>query len=228
MKIGKKFGIMAAGVLLMAAGASRVRGESIPIPNGSFESPQTAFVDVNINAWQKAPKPLWYDESGGYFWAQLTGVFLNVAPTDPEYIDNCDGQQAAWLFAVPEVELFQDLAATFQVGQAYQLTVGVVGGLGNMKDGVPLEIRLYYRDANDARVTIGATTFIYRAGGSPLNHFQDVQLDLSAVRNTDPWAGKKIGVQIVSTLTLADLDPKTGKAGGYWDIDNVRLVQACP
>ncbi len=198
---------------------------TIDVPNGSFESPQTAFVDVNIASWQKPPKPVWYDESGGYLWSQLTGVFLNVAPPDPSYIDNCDGMQAAWLFAVPEVELYQDLAATFQAGQCYHLVVGVLGGPGNMKDGASLEVRLFYRDASNTRVTVGATAFTYLAADARLNHFQDVRLDLSPVRNTDPWADKEIGVQVISALTLADLDPQTGKAGGYWDIDNVRLTR---
>jgi len=31
---------------------------------------------------------------------------------------------------------------------------------------------------------------------------------------------------VISTLTLADLDPVTGKVGGYWDLDNIRLTQS--
>jgi hypothetical protein len=155
-------------------------------------------------------------------------VFLNVPPADPDHIDNCDGNQAVWLFAVPEVELFQDLTATFEVGQSYHLTVGIIAGGGNMKDDVPIEIRLYYRDAENKKVTAGATTFAYNSDTGYVKHFNDVRLDLPQVRPTDPWAGKNIGVQLVSTLTLADLDPDTGKAGGYWDLDNVRLTKSPP
>ncbi len=200
----------------------------LSIPNASFELPETAFVSVDIDSWQKSPTPWWYDESGGFFWSQLTGVFLNVAPTDPDHIDNCDGNQAVWLFAVPEVELFQDLTATFEVGQSYRLTVGIIGGGGNMKDDVPIEIRLYYCDAENKKVTVGATTFMYDSDTGYVKHFNDVQLDLPQVRPTNPWAGKNIGVQLVSILTLADLDPDTGKAGGYWDLDNVRLTKSPP
>jgi len=228
MKIGKEFVAVVAGISLLAVGVNRLRGESIHIPNASFESLQTVFVDVNTAPWQKGPTPVWYDESSGYAWSQLTGVFLNVPPGDDAHIDNCDGNQGAWLFAVPEVELYQDLAATFEVGQCYTLTVGVIGGGGNMKDGVPLEIRLYYRDANDARVTAEATTFTYHWDSGYVKHFHDVRLALPVVWDTDPWAGKNIGVQVISTLTLADLDPKTGRAGGYWDLDNVRLTQSPP
>jgi hypothetical protein len=212
--------------ILMPAGANNLWAAPIYIPNASFELPKTTFVSIDIDSWQKPPKPWWYDESGGYFWSQLTGVFLNVAPTDPTHIDNCDGNQAVWLFAVPQVELFQDLTATFEVGQSYHLTVGIIGGGGNMKDDVPIEIRLYYRDAENNEVTVGATAFTYDSDAGYVMHFNDVRLDIPRVTGADPWAGKNIGVQFVSTLTLADLDPDTGRAGGYWDLDNVRLTKS--
>jgi hypothetical protein len=183
-------------------------------------------VNVDIDYWQKSSKPWWYDESGGYLWIQLTGAFLNVPPEDPDYIDNCDGSQAVWLFAVPEVELFQDLEETFEVGQSYHLTVGIFGGGGNMADDVPIEIRLYYRDAENNKVTVEATTFTYDADAGYFKHFTDVQLDIPPVSSTNPWAGKNIGVQLISTLTLADLVSNTGRAGGYWDLDNVRLTKS--
>lgn len=223
MENQRKLVAVVVGVVTLAAGASKLQATPIYVPNASFESPETTFVDVNIDLWQKPPKPWWYDESGGSLWIQLTGVFLNVPPSDPDHIDNCDGNQAAWLFAVPEVEMFQDLTATFEVGQSYHLTVGIFGGGGNMKDDVPIEIRLYYRDAENKKVTVGATTFTYDWDTGYVKHLNDVQLDVPKVVSTDSWAGKNIGVQLVSTLTLADLDPETGRAGGYWVLDNVRL-----
>jgi hypothetical protein len=183
-------------------------------------------VDVEVESWQMPPVPLWYDESGGYLWIQLTGVFLNLDPEDPEYIDNCDGKQAVWLFAVPEVELFQDLTDTYEVGRSYQLTVGILGGGGNMKDDVPIEIRLYYSDDGNNKVTVGATSYTYDLEIGRIKHFNDVQLDIPPVKDEDPWAGRNIGVQLISTLTLADLDPNTGRAGGFWDLDNVRLTKS--
>lgn len=216
-------GLVFVGVFL-AAWANPVQSASVCVPNASFELPETVFVDVNIASWQDCAKPWWYDESGGYFWDQLTGVFLNVPPEDPSHIDNCDGLQAAWLFAVPEVELFQNLTATFEIGRAYHLMVGVIGGGGNMKDDVPIEIRLYYRDDDDNKVTVGATSFAFDLEAGYIKHFNDVRLDIPPVDDADPWAGKNIGVQIVSTLSFPeDLDPETGRAGGFWDLDNVRL-----
>lgn len=226
MKIRKTSVAVVVGIVVLAANTNALQAGSIYIPNASFELPQTVFVDANVDSWQMPPAPWWYDESGGYSWDQLTGVFLNLPPEDPEHIDNCDANQAAWLFAVPEVELFQDLTATFEVGLSYRLTVGIFGGGGNMKDDVPIEIRLYYRDAENNKVTVGATTFTYHSDAGYVKHFDDVQLDIAPVRDTDLWAGKNIGVQLISTLTLADLDPDTGRAGGFWDLDNVRLTKS--
>src|SRR5437899_2383215 len=92
---------------LLAFSAFRASStETIPIPNGSFESPPTTYATPFMDSWQKNPKPDWYDEGGGAFlWTQLTGQFSNQPPA---YIDNCDGKQAAWMFVIPEVAIFQD------------------------------------------------------------------------------------------------------------------------
>src|SRR5262245_57928385 len=109
--------------------------ETIGVPNASFESPSTTFVNINIDFWQKTSKPVGYDESGGFLWTQLTGAFKNTPSGSADHIDNCDGDQAAWLFAVPEVGLFQDydsvdwndpvpthaFNATYRAGKAYRL-----------------------------------------------------------------------------------------------------------
>src|SRR5215216_3940520 len=81
---------------------------TIYVPNGSFESPDTPFADPRIDAWQDNPKPDWYDESGGFTWDQLTGTFENTDPTDVSHIDNVAGSQAMYMFAVPQVGIFQD------------------------------------------------------------------------------------------------------------------------
>src|SRR2546423_15691175 len=94
--------------LMVAVGLATVRAASIVVPNGSFESPSTTFVDTHIDSWQEAPKPDWYAEGGGFTWDQLTGVFMNTSVTSADHIDNCDGNQALWMFAVPEVGVFQD------------------------------------------------------------------------------------------------------------------------
>ena len=81
---------------------------TLNVPNASFESPVTSFVNINVDAWQKSPKPDWYDESGGFLLSQLFGAFKNTAAGNADHIDNCDGNQALWLFSVPEVADLQD------------------------------------------------------------------------------------------------------------------------
>src|SRR5690348_1734577 len=79
----------------------------IVVPNGSFELPATEFVSTLVDSWQKALKPDWYIEAG-FFWPQLVGLFKNTPSNSPDHIDNCDGNRAIWLFAVPEVAIYQD------------------------------------------------------------------------------------------------------------------------
>jgi hypothetical protein len=195
---------------------------SISIPNYSFELPTTPFVATVVDSWQQAPSPDF----------QLTGVFLNVgAPPEPP-IDNCDGLQAAYLFANPGVALFQDYDSTdytnqspthafdavFEVGKAYTLTVAVIGGGGAMTNGVTLDLSLYYRDAESNMVTVGDTVIAYTPDLFPSHyHFVDFQAHVPTVQAGDPWAGQHIGIQLLSTV-----DPSL--ASGYWDLDNVRLV----
>ena len=218
-------------VACVAGWRGALRAESIGIPNNSFESPPTAFVNVNIDSWQKSEKPAWYDESGGFFWTQLTGAFKNTGANSSDHIDNCHGNQAIWLFAVPEVALFQDydstdwrnqppsraFDATFEIGKSYDLTVGVIGGGGNMLPGVTLEISFYFRDNAGNLVRVASTTVTNTPQNFPVQtHFVDYQVRLPNVKVGDSWAGRKIGIRFASSVS-AEMQ------GGYWDLDNVRL-----
>src|SRR5215831_14148988 len=206
---------------------------TISIPNDSFESPATTYVSINIDSWQKSPKPAWYQESGGYLWTQLTGIFKNTPSNSSDHIDNCDGNQALWLFAVPEVALFQDydstdwqnlppnhqFAATFTPGKSYHLTAGVIGTGGGMAQGATLELSLYYLDAATNHLIVAATTLTNDPSVFSNNtHFIDCAVDTATVKASDPWAGQHIGIQLRSTVT-------TNLQGGYWDLDNVRLIE---
>jgi hypothetical protein len=224
--------LIAAGVLLTVN--DRLWAGSISVPNASFEAPVALFPTPSIDSWQKTPTPDGYDEGGGGFlWSQLTGTFRNPPPSSPSnHIVNCDGLQAIWLFVVPEVCLFQDydsmdwndpvpsraFDATFEPGKSYQLTVGVVGTGGGMQEGVTLELSLYHRDAASNRVTVAATTITNTPAVFTTNTILvDFQVNVPVVKPEDPWAGKKIGIQFLSTVS-----PEM--EGGYWDLDNVRLV----
>jgi len=205
----------------------------IDVPNASFELPVTPYVSIVIDSWQKSPKPDWYVEEGGFLWSQLIGAFKNQPTNAVDYIDNMDGDQATWLFAVPEVALFQDYMsvggvntepghefdAAYEAGKSYCLTVGVIGGGGGMLEGVPLQVGLYYRDAASNRVMVASTTVLHSfAVFTNTAHFVNFTLNLSTVRASDAWAGEHIGIECLSTVS-------TNMEGGYWDLDHVRLVE---
>lgn len=214
---------LATGTVVLAACAGTVRAAAITIPNGSFESPQTTYAFPFVDSWQQTPQPDLNDQS-----TLQTGVFSNVPPP----IDNCDGGQAAFLFAYPGVALAQDYNSTdyanptpphtfnaaFEAGKSYTLTVGVIGGGGGMKEGASLELSLYYRDGLSNIVTVAATNITYTQSLFPSTfHFIDFQAQVPTVKPSDPWAGQHIGVQLLSSIT------DTNFSGGYWDLDNVRL-----
>jgi hypothetical protein len=219
------------GIVFWLSAGLGMRAGEIAVPNGSFESPSTNYVSVLIDDWVKPPKPDWYQEGGGFLWTQLTGLFRNPIPTNPSYIDNLDGDQALWLFAVPEVGLFQELGdpanssdedVRFEVGQSYQLTVGVIGGGGGMLEGATLELAFYYRDDASNQVTVAATSITNTASRFPrLTHLVDCTVALPAVVAGDAWANRPIGIRFLSTVS-------TNLQGGYWDLDHVRLVATGP
>jgi hypothetical protein len=234
---------LALGALALSASTGPVLAGALFVPNYSFESPVvppvSPYAGPDMDDWQKSPQPVWYDPSQNSDtpWDYLMGTFYNVSFTNGSlpnpFIDNCDGSQAAFLFAVPEVALFQDydsvygtnttpshtFDATFKVGRSYDLTVGVIGGGGGMQPGATLELGLYYRDASSNRVTVAATSVTNSATAFPTNtHFVDYQVQVPLVKAGNPWAGQYVGIQLLST-TGFDL------AGGYWDLDNVRLTE---
>jgi len=213
----------------LATGVLPLQAQLIMVPNSSFESPTAPdsypYVNTSIDAWQKNPEPAFYTPAfGGYGipWAGTAGVFLDVNP----YL-NHDGSQAGYLLAVPQVALFQDydsspthdFNATFEVGKAYNLTIGIFGK-SSLTAGSTLELSLYYRDGSDNRVTVGSTVVSYSAAAfptTPLN-FIDYVVNVPTVQAGDAWAGQHIGIQLASTI------PIELTSFGNWDFDKVRLT----
>lgn len=202
---------------ILACCAGPLSAQVIPIPNGSFESPTpppgfpaTPLVD----SWLKVPQPDGIPLPGGITWDQLAGVFPNTPVGAADHIDNMDGNQAAYMFAIPGVSLYQQLASVFTVGNSYNLSLGLLGG-GGIAEGSSFLMSFFYVDGGNF-VNIGATPITYTPG-TFLNptHLYEFNLTLPAVQASDAWAGKNIGVQLLSTF---------GTGAGYWDVDNVRLV----
>ena len=205
------------------------------VPNASFESPATFFVSLNLDSWQKTPQPGWWDTNTSGDWGTLTGLFKNTAPGTFDHIDNCDGNQAMWLFARPEAGLFQDFDSVdwddsspthafdvrYEVGRSYQLKVGLlVGGMGSgggILPGATLDLVLYYRDPSSNRAPVAVTTVTNSLSVfSNSTHLLDFAVDVPTVRPNDSWAGQHVGIAFVSTV-IPELE------GGYWDLDNVRF-----
>ena len=223
-----------SGIAFLGLTAATLEAQPISIPNASFESQvvQPPFpVDTRVDSWEKAPEPPWYDPAGtnSIGWEQLAGVFPNTPPGSADHIINMDGNQAAYLIALPEVTLFQDYESTdwqnqppthefdvrFDVGLAYSLTVGVIAG-GPIAEGSSLELSLYYRDGLGERTTVAATPIVYTPEAFPgATNFVDFSVEVDTVQEADAWAGEHLGVQIKSTF---------GTGAGYWDVDNVRLL----
>jgi hypothetical protein len=230
----------AAAILVLLASLSGALGANIIVPNASFEFPAPSpFFPYStiLDSWQKTPKPDWYDDGGGlYLWEQLSGIFKNTPVGSSDHIVNCDGAHAAWLMAVPEVCFFQDydsigsnetnashaFNAIYEPGKSYQMTVGLfgggAGGNGGMYLGATIELSLYYRDANSNRVIVAATTITNSAELFTSNtNLVDFAVTVPTIQAGDAWAGQNIGIQFLSTVS-------TNLQGGYWDLDNVRLV----
>lgn len=222
--------------LLWLVGSAALQAGPINVPNASFESPPVFFsVSTVFDSWQRMPEPAWWDENVTGPWTNLTGIFQNTAPGSTDHIDNCDGNQAAWLFANPDAGLFQDydsmdwndpapthaFDAKFEVGRSYRLTVGLIVGTSAglpMQEGVTLAVGLYYRDPFSNRIAV-ATTVVTNSSTifSNGNHFLDFGVNVPTVQADAVWAGQQIGIQFLSTVS-----PEL--AGGYWDLDHVQLT----
>jgi len=211
--------------------------ENIAVPNFSFESVATQFADPRIDSWQKPPQPVTFDTNLFGAWDNLAGVFLNPPPTNAGYIDNADGQQLAYLFAYPQMAIFQDYSsidwsnstpthafnAKFTAGKGYVLTVGLTSSTQEpLNDGSTLLLSLYYRDSSSSTVSVAVTTVTYQTNVfTNLTHLLDFQVTIPVVRPTDPWAGQNIGIMFESIVA-------PNLIGGVWDLDNVRLSEMVP
>jgi hypothetical protein len=227
------------GMAVLAGLATTLRGGTLYLPNNSFESPTvppvSPYATNAIDFWEVSPQPDWYDPSQNYDtpWDDLAGVFYNV-PYPETFITNCDGSQAAYLFALPGMAVFQDydsvsgtdtfpshaFNAQFKPGRSYTLTVGLTSSTEEpLNPGATFQISLYYRDSSSNMVTVAATNVTFDTTVfTNLLQFLDFQAQLPTVQAGDAWAGQNIGVQLGSTVDFS-------LVGGVWDLDNVRLVE---
>jgi hypothetical protein len=206
-----------AAVILMAGWTAVVAAQelTIPVVNASFEDPL-----VDPNAFQALP---WVDG-----WLEFdvdqesslnTGVFANTPVDSPGHIVNAQGSQLAFLGSESGNALDQDLAQPYRVGFSYRLTVAV--GVSAMFPPAAvepmdtLELAFYYLDQNEP---VDIVTAVVDANGLSSMELQDFSVELAAVHPNDVWAGQPIGIGFRAA----------GLAGGFWDLDDVRLIETLP
>jgi hypothetical protein len=202
---------------------------SIYVPNASFELPVVSYAEVeatNMISWATLPP-----QSEGAIGVFVNNpAYTNSVPND--YIYNANGNQVAYIFNDPGLALFQDyeavdstgtqsqdFSATYQAGKSYQLLTGFIGNTNfGEPPGATLQMSLYYRDSSSNIVTIASTNIIYDTNlFTSITNLVDCELVSPTVQATDPWAGQHIGIEFLSTSA-------TNVAGGFWDLDNVRLT----
>lgn len=221
-------GRIALGGVLVLASAGVAGATAIPVQNGSFESPTVPLVEIahpGADGWVT---------TGGI----NTGIFPNL-PQDMDFggvvakrITNADGNQLAFISALFDPtgitdngtpiknEFYQQLAATYQPGQSYTLSVGVTtSSVQPPAPGTKLRLELYY--PSNGQLQPVAFTLVDAADANQQNQllkFYTVQTPV-----IDPgaaYAGQPIGV----LLSTTDNGPSSG---GTFDMDNV-IVTATP
>jgi hypothetical protein len=222
--------LVAMAILLCAA--LTLRAGDLYVPNFDFSLPDigtnSPYAAPVLEDWQESPQAAYYDPAnfGGSPWMDLAGTFYNLPDftnaqgTNDTYIYNCDGVQAAFIFALPQVAIYQRIEAKYKSGQTYTLTVGLIGGGGDMTNGSTFDLVLYYPDGTNM-VTVAATTVTNTIANFPTDtEFVDFQVEVP-VQPGDPCVGKNIGIELLATP-----DPTNPYAwGGFWDVDNVRLSE---
>jgi hypothetical protein len=190
---------------------------SIGITNASFESP---VIDLSTNPFGAVPEASdWMELDLDPLASSNTGVFVNTDPNSFDHVINADGRQLAFLASALGNGFEQDLVATYRSGCDYRLMVGVgISSRFPPRAEPPvdtLNLVLYYLDGN---TPVDVAFASVEAVGVSATQLKDFSLYLPAVDSNDAWAGKSIGVAIRAA----------GQAGGFWDLDNVRLVESLP
>ncbi len=207
--------IIGKGLFLsLMLGVSSAFATAINVPNYSFEGPGVGAggASIAIDSWNQNGA----DNNQGVAGNGWGGGQINLP--------NSDGDQVGWMNTQPDynndlasVGLWQLLPETYTVGKAYELTVAMARGTWNAPDdGDQMQIRLWYDGVNGATAiastTVTAGDLNWSNGGALI----DYTAVLPTISATDDWAGKNIGIWLVSTYEELDGE-------GDWVMDNVRL-----
>jgi len=188
---------------------------SVTIENASFEAPV-----VEPDGFGALPfADSWTEIDLDTEMSTNTGVFLNTPEESFDHVSNADGSQLAFLASEAGNAFEQELAAAYKPDCIYRLTVGVGVSSRYPPSTVEpidtLELVLYYRDGDNV---VDIATEVVDAIGISATELTDLALYLPQIRLDDAWAGKSVGVALRAA----------GNAGGFWDLDNVRLAESLP
>jgi hypothetical protein len=194
-----------AAIVFVGISVARLpaRAGSIPVLNFSFESPQTTFAQAGADDWMTA--------GPATFGA---GVFLNPPPGQSGNISNAVGNQLAFISTKTGTEFSQVVAANFEAGERYTLSVGVAKSLVSPPAaGDTLRIELYYVDSANVHQSVAMTDVTNDAAtglsNSELTYFST---QTPIIQSVDASASQPIGI-LFTTIG----------AGGFLDMDNVML-----
>ncbi|MHC4951725.1 MAG: hypothetical protein ACYTEU_12185 [Planctomycetota bacterium] len=207
-------------IIILFLFIASVRGDTIPVPNHSFEFP---VIDPNENVLRAVSfTSLWTEddidrEPYPEPYSRGTGTFVNTPPDSNDHIANPDGDQLAFIYSFQGNSIWQYLPQTYQVGKYYRLTVAACLSESAFapKPTSPLILTFHYLGADSGSAPLDIATYAISPAGLTVTSMEDFSVDLPTVVSGDAWAGRHIGIAIRGS----------GFAGGYWDFDNVRLME---
>ncbi len=204
---------VAAAVLMTAVS---VLADNIPVANHSFEIPA---IDPVENPFLAIPvTPYWIALDLDDDFGSNTGIFKNTPPDSPagDHIVNAHGEQLAFLGSQTGNALLQDLTAPYEAGRNYRMTVEVCPSKryppSEADPNNTLSLEFYYINNEPNLVTLSASPVPSTA--LTANYLKPFSVILPTVETDDAWVDRPIGIAIRAN----------GVAGGYWDLDNVRVT----
>jgi len=206
-----KYLTVIAAILLAMAPA---QADSISIPNHSFEVP---VIDPITNPFLAIPfVSSWTEDDIDTVNSLNTGTFMNTPVDSNDHLFGVDGDQLAFLGSMEGNAIWQYIPETYKENRSYRLTVGVcISARIPPPEDTPLVLALHYLPGADPNEIISIATTQVPAPDPNSRTVEDFSVPLLTVQPGDPWIGKNIGIAIRGT----------GSAGGFWDLDNVRLME---
>jgi hypothetical protein len=206
--------------LIFLAGTASAWGQTIPVPNFSFEMPPVTRDEQNpfgalpfIDDWDETAVGL-HDEDD-----QNTGVFLNTDFGEPDHITNADLDRLAFISSLNGNAVRQELAELYQPGLTYTLTVAVgTSSVFPVTGNETLEVALFYFDGG-TEILINQWELVTASEVSATALIDVVVPELEVGKN-DPWVMKPIGILI---RPLFEEESGDTEGEGFWNIDFVRL-----